>query len=154
MAVGVLVLAGVGFTIYQDVRANSGPDSPPGPGLVIDGFTLGEPTSCMGGTYMPGDPTPLPDTMCFDFPALARAALDARDPNHVAIVSVDGYSDGTQPGSVDITGDATAPPEATRHPGPAVDVFVFTLADGTTRATGVVCNGSGPCVGVGSYPTN
>lgn len=60
----------------------------------------------------------------------------------------------SQPGSVDITSDATPPPQATRHPGPAVDVFVFTLADGTRRATGLACNGSGPCVGVGSYPAN
>jgi hypothetical protein len=131
-----------------------GSNSPPDPGLVIDGFTLGVPVSCKGGADIRGAPTPSPDIMCFDFPALARAALDARDPNHGVIVSVDQYSDGTQPGSVDITGDATAPPQATRHPGPAVDVFVFMLADGTRRATGVACNGSGPCVGVGSYPTN
>jgi hypothetical protein len=123
-------------------------------GLVIDGFTLGEETSCMGPTDVPGAPTPPPDTTCFDFEALARAALDARDHKHAAIVSVDTYADGTQPGSVDITGDATAPPQGTRHPGPAVDVFVFTLADGTRRATGIVCTGSRPCAGVGFYPTN
>ena len=150
----VLFTLADGRRVAVDVGSMSlRPGSPPNPGQVIDGFTLGEPTGCMGGTDFPGNPTQARHTMCFDFPALARAAFDARDPDHGAIVSVDQYADGTQPSSVDITGDATAPPQATRHPGPAVDVFVFTLADGTRRATGVACNGSGPCVGVGSYPT-
>jgi hypothetical protein len=152
--VAVFILADGTRSAVRVGSAGLPANSPLDAGLVVDGFTLGAPASCMGPTEVPGAPTPLPDTVCFDFPALAQGALDARDPNHAGIVSVDQYSDGTQPGSIDVTGAATAPPQATWHPGPAVDVFVFTLADGTRRATGVACDRLGPCVGVGSYPTN
>jgi hypothetical protein len=81
------------------------------------------------------------------------AALDARDPGHAAIVSTVTCADGTQPGTIDVIGGASPPAEVTRHPGPNVTVFVFKLADGTTRATGVACSGDPvTCVGVGSYP--
>lgn len=79
---------------------------------------------------------------------LATAALDARDKGHAAVTSMMRYSDATQPEPVDVT---YATP--TRHPGPQVTVFVFTLADGSTRATGVACTDNPPkCVGLGSYP--
>src|SRR5205814_419596 len=67
------------------------------------------------------------------------AALDARAPGHAAIVSMEAYTDGTQPGPIDFTGPGVPPTPAPRHPGPNVKVFVFKLADGSTRATGVAC---------------
>ncbi len=73
------------------------------------------------------------------------------------------FTDGTQPEPVDVTGNAPTPtPAPTAHAGPLVTVFVFELADGSIRATGVACPAylkdnaivavKGPCVGVGSYP--
>ena len=64
------------------------------------------------------------------------------------------YSDGTQPEPIDVTGGAPTPtPAPTSHPGPLVIVFVFELADGSTRATGAACSGRPTgCVGVGVYP--
>jgi len=117
---------------------------------AIDGFTPGVLVVCSPPVDV--DAAAL-DASCAGFPKRAIAALDARDPGHAAIVSTATYTDGTQPGTLDVTGGASPPPEAARHPGPDVTVFVFKLADGTTRATGVACSG-GPvaCVGVGSYP--
>jgi hypothetical protein len=98
------------------------------------------------------DPS-LSGSSCAGQSALALAALDARDPSHAAVISTGMYSDGTQPEPVDVTGNAPTPtPPPTEHPGPLVTVFVFTLADGSVRATGVACPESRSCVGVGSYP--
>jgi hypothetical protein len=117
---------------------------------TIDGFTLGVLVKCSPPVDV--DAAAL-DASCAGFPTRAMAALDARDPGHAAIVSTVTYADGTQPGTTDLTGVASPPLEATRHPGPNVTVFVFKLADGTTRATGVACSGDPmTCVGVGSYP--
>ncbi len=84
----------------------------------------------------------------------ATAALDSRDPGHAPIVSVESYADGSQPAPVDVTGGEAPPPPASRHPGPIVTVYVFKLADGSTRATGVACaeDAVHMCVGVGRYP--
>jgi hypothetical protein len=114
---------------------------------TIDGFTLGSIVKC--SPPLESDPVIL-DRSCAGYPKRARAALDARDPGHAAIVSVDTYTDGTQPGPIDFTGSGVPPTPAPRHPGPTVYVFVFTLANGSTRATGVAC--SETCVGVASYP--
>jgi hypothetical protein len=90
---------------------------------------------------------------CTTYPSLAEAALDARDPGHAAVVKVQTFSDGAQPGPIDVTGDASPPPEAASSIDAYVTVFVFTLADGTTRATGVECPRSdAACKGIGSYP--
>jgi hypothetical protein len=118
---------------------------------AIDGFTLGASESC----HPPADVDAAAlDRSCAGYPKRATAALDAREPGHPAVVSVAMYADGTQPASIDVTGDAAPPTPRPRHPGPSVTVFVFTLADGFTRATGVACDESSPpsCVGVGSYP--
>jgi hypothetical protein len=105
---------------------------------TIDGFTLGVLVECSPPVDVDAGAL---DASCAGFPARAMAALDARDPGHAAIVSID------------VTGGASPPAEATRHPGPNVTVFVFKLADGTNRATGVACSGDPmTCVGVGSYP--
>ena len=90
-----------------------------------------------------------PDMSCAGYLKRATAALDTREPGHPAVVSVAMYADGSQPAPIDVTGDATPPMPAPTHAGPAVTVFVFTLADGSTRATGVACvDGSPPsCVG-------
>jgi hypothetical protein len=118
-------------------------------GSTVDGFKLGGIVKCSP----PTDPhAAAGGRSCGAFPALATAALDAREPGHAAVVSVAAYTDGTQPGPIDVTGDAPPTVSAARHPGPNVTVFVFTLADGSTRATGVACEELGPCVGVESYP--
>lgn len=117
---------------------------------TIDGFALGPPVVCSPPVDV--DEATL-DATCAGFPRRATAALDERDPDHAAIVSIASYTDGTQLGSRDVSAGVSPPPMATRHPGPEVTVFVFKLADGTTRATGVACSGNlVACVGVGSYP--
>ena len=117
-------------------------------GSTVDGFKIGVMVECSGGT----DPRAVGDSGC----DLERAtlALDAREPGHAAVVSYRMYSDGTQPEPIDMTGDGPPPTPGPRHPGPKVTVFVFTLADGSTRATGVACGDVKPtvCVGVPSYP--
>ena len=121
-----------------------------GTGAIFDGFTLGVPLNCSGPVG------PLPSAAigrgCGGDPQRAIAALDARDPSHAAIVSTSSWTDGTQPGAIDVTGDSPPTTGGATHPGANVTVFVFRLADGSTRATGVACSDSGPGVGVGSYP--
>lgn len=119
--------------------------------IRIDGFTLGALAACSPPVDV--DAAAL-DRSCAGYLKRATAALDTREPGHPAVVSVVMFADGGQPAPIDVTGDATPPMPAPTHAGPAVTVFVFTLADGSTRATGVACvDGSPPsCVGVGSYP--
>jgi hypothetical protein len=114
---------------------------------TIDGFTLGSIVKCSPPVDV--DAATL-DASCMGDPKRATEALDAREPGHPAIASIEEYADGTQPGPIDFTGPGVPPTPAPRHPGPTVYVFVFTLADGSTRATGVAC--SETCVGVASYP--
>jgi hypothetical protein len=122
-------------------------------GSTIDGFTLGSVVKC--SPPLESDPVIL-DRSCAGYPKRASEALDARDPGHAAIVSMEAYTDGTQPGPIDVTGPGEPPTPAPRNPGPNVTVFVFKLADGSTRATGVACSkasgGRTSCVGIGSYP--
>ena len=91
---------------------------------------------------------------CAGDPSRAIDALDAREPGHPRIVSSKMYADGTQPGPIDVTGNGPVPVQPTRHPGPNVTVVVFTLADGSVRATGVACSLDAPrvCVGIPAYP--
>jgi hypothetical protein len=122
-------------------------------GSTIDGFTPGVIVKCSGG--IESDPA-IVAAGCMGDPKRATEALDARNPGHAAIVSMEAYTDGTQPGPIDVTGPGEPPTPAPRHPGPKVTVFVFKLADGSTRATGVACTkppgGRSSCVGIGSYP--
>jgi hypothetical protein len=132
------------------VVAPSGIEPPPR-GTVIDGFTIGVAEACSGpiGSIDPS----LMGRTCIGQQTLALAALDARDPGHAVVLSTSMYTDGTQPEPLDVTGNAPTPtPPPTAHPGPLVTVFVFTLADGSVRATGIACPDSGSCIGVGSYP--
>jgi hypothetical protein len=119
--------------------------------VIIDGFTLGAMEACSPPVDV--DAAAL-DLSCAGYPRRAEAALDAREPGHPAIVSSKMYADGTQPGPIDVTGNGPVPVSPTRHPGPDVTVFVFTLADGSTRATGVSCTDGPPpaCAGVPAYP--
>jgi hypothetical protein len=119
---------------------------------TIDGFTPGAVIVCSPPVSV--DAAAL-DRGCAGNLKRATAALDAREPGHAAVVSVRMYSDGTQPGPIDVSGDAPPPTPAPRHPGPNVTVFVFTLTDGSVRATGVACEDIEPvvCVGVESYPS-
>jgi hypothetical protein len=118
----------------------------------VDGFKLGPMVKCSGGV----GPISSADAanMCGGGVERAIAALDDREPRHPAIASTAMFMDGTQPGPIDMTGGGPPPTAAPRHPGPLVTVFVFTLADGSVRATGVACQDVAPptCVGVGSYP--
>jgi hypothetical protein len=117
---------------------------------TIDGFILGALAVCSPPVDV--DAATL-DASCAGFSKRATAALDARDPGHAAIVSTQMYSDGSQPGPIDVTGDATPPTQRSAHPGPLVYVFVFKLSDGSTRATGVACSDEPvSCVGVAAYP--
>jgi hypothetical protein len=128
----------------------SGIESPT-TGSIIDGFKIGVVEACSPpiGSIDPS----LAGSSCSGQQALAIAALDARDPGHAVVVSMAMYSDGTQPEPLDVTGNAPTPtPPPTAHPGPRVTVFVFILADGTVRATGVACADPRSCVGVASYP--
>lgn len=101
---------------------------------TIDGFTLGALAACSPPVDV--DAAAL-DASCAGFPTRAMAALDAREHGHAAVVSTQTYADGKQPGASGVT----------------VTVFVFKLADGSMRATGVACSGEpATCVGVGSYP--
>lgn len=119
-------------------------------GAVIDGFTLGVPLHCSGPV---GPVTSAAiDRACSGDPQRAIAALDARDPSHAAIVSTTSWTDGGQPGAIDVTGDSPPPTGGATQSGANVTVFVFRLADGSMRATGVACSDAGPCVGVGSHP--
>jgi hypothetical protein len=129
--------------------ASSAGPHPPAAGDVIDGFVLGPLEKCSSPIGI--DPR-FADRTCAGQEALATAALESREPGHARIESVRRFADGTQPGPIDVTGPATLPPLPSRHAGRAVEVFVFTLSDGTLRATGTACPESGPCVGVGSYP--
>ena len=113
-------------------------------GSVIDGFTLGVPMKCSG----PVGPVPSDVIGCGRYPELAVAALDARDKGHPVIVSTATFTDATQSGPIDVTGDASPSVPASVATGGVVTVFVFTLADGSVHATGVKCSESGPCVGV------
>jgi hypothetical protein len=119
---------------------------------TVDGFALGSIVKCSGGI------TPVPSTApanaCHGGRELATQLLDAREPGHPPVASVEMYADGTQPGPIDVTGDGPPPTPASRHPGPMVTVFLFTLTDGSRRATGLACEPGGgpPCVGIGSYP--
>jgi hypothetical protein len=95
---------------------------------TIDGFKIGQPAKC-SPPVGPGA-GPMANT-CVGFPDKAIAALDAREPGHAAIESMEMYLDARST---------------------AVIVFVFKLADGSTKATGVACSLGPGCVGVGSYP--
>jgi hypothetical protein len=129
------------------------PAPAPTTGDTVDGFKLGVIAACSPG--IDEDAATL-DRGCTGYPKRATAALDAREPGHAAIVAQTMYTDGTQPEPVDYSGNAQSPtPPPTEHPGPRVTVFVFTLADGSIRATGVACTGNGvtaSCIGVGAYP--
>lgn len=144
----IAVIAAVVAVSGCSVTARSGATY--GSGAVIDGFTLGVPLQCSGPV---GPVTSAAiGRGCGGDPQRAMAALDARDPGHAAIVSTTSWTDGTQPGAIDVTGDSPPPTGGATHSGANITVFVFRLADGSTRATGVACSDSGPCVGVGSYP--
>jgi hypothetical protein len=117
---------------------------------VVDGFTLGAPEACSPpvGSIDPK----YADVSCAGMLRLAASALDAREPGHAAIAATKRYGDGTQPAPIDVTGNALPSAPASRHPGPDVTVFVFTLADGSIRATGVACVDSATCAGIATYP--
>jgi hypothetical protein len=140
----VLMLAAIALA-----ACSAGPHAPVA-GDSIDGFVLGSVESCSPpvGSIDPA----LQDRSCAGQQALAIAAFDRRDPGHAIVESIREFADGTQPGPIDVTGDASLPPLPSRHVGPPVQVFVFTLADGSIHATGVSCTDAAPCVGIGSYP--
>lgn len=147
LLLGAIIAAGIAVA---GCGAPGTPGARAAPGATIDGFTLGVLAACSP----PVGPTSSAATAasCARYPALAAAALDARDPGHAAIVATTSWTDGTQPGPIDVTGNGPPPTAGPRHPGPNVIVFVFQLADASIRATGVVCPDAPPCVGVGSYP--
>ncbi|MCY7288540.1 MAG: hypothetical protein LH624_09905 [Cryobacterium sp.] len=121
-----------------------------GPGATVDGFTLGALATCSNpvGSIDPK----YSSSSCAGMLKEATIALDARNPGHAAVVSVEQYSDGTRPGPIDVTGSGPVPTLAPSHLGPDVTVFVFTLADGSVRATGVACADTTSCAGVAAYP--
>ena len=113
---------------------------------IVDGFTLGAVLKCSPPVDSQYNP-------CVEISKLAFAALDAREPGHLPVYSVETYADGSQPGPVDVTGESPPAVAASQHPGPAITVFLFTLSDGSRRATAVACSGARPsCVGMGAYP--
>jgi hypothetical protein len=140
LAAGVLIVA----CTAAGTIPSSAPGAVIGTGSVIDGFTLGSQAACSSGV----GPVPSGVVGCGSYPELAVATLDARDGSHAAIVSTAMFTDGSRPGPIDVTGDASPPVAGSDHAGSVDIVFVFTLADGSIHATGVKCSESGPCVGV------
>jgi hypothetical protein len=116
------------------------------PGSVIDGFTLGVRVACSG----PVGSVPSSVVGCGGYPQLAIEALDARDPGHAPIVATATFTDASGPGPIDVTGGASPSLPASASSGDVVTVFVFTLADGSVRATAVKCSTTGSCAGVGA----
>jgi hypothetical protein len=119
---------------------------------IVDGFMLGASEACSPpiGSIDPK----FADASCAGMLQLATLAFDAREPGHAAIASAKRYADGTQPGPIDMTGNAQPPAAASRHSGPDLTVFVFTLTDGSMRATGVACVDSTSCTGIATYPSS
>jgi hypothetical protein len=102
-------------------------------GMTIDGFPVGGAIACEGqqdcGTWIP----------------LARAALDQRDPGHAAVVDATVHSE-------DFRNTEVYPDQGTlRTRTVGFVIVVFRLADGSERATGVLCP-IGGCTGTGTYP--
>jgi hypothetical protein len=118
---------------------------------TIDGFTPGDIVRCSPPVGVTAEDL---RASCAGDLERATDALDSRDPGHAPIVSVESYADGSQPPPVDVTGGDAPPPRATPYPGLNVTVYMFKLADGSTRATGVACakDAVHMCVGVGRYP--
>jgi hypothetical protein len=99
-----------------------------GPGQILDGFPIGQPVDLAAGDG--------------DREALATQALDTREPDHPAIVSVATYAE-------DLTNTTIFPQQPVGRSG-TVTVFVFTFSDGSQAATGVYC-GVGGCQPVAIY---
>lgn len=91
---------------------------------MIDGFPVGPLAACDAGQE------------CDVVIAAARAALDQRDPGHPRVVGADFHAEGVSP-------------LPRRSEG--FSIVVFRLADGSERATGVLCSVGG-CVGTADYP--
>ncbi len=120
----IIVIGLIGAAVY--LASGGGSKS-------IDGFPIGQLATCSGLGQLIESQGPT----CEGLSNLATAALDTREPGHPTIASTHMYTDGGKPPGADS----------------AVTVFVFTLADGTTRATGVSCTGQpSVCVGIGAYP--
>jgi hypothetical protein len=120
---------------------------------TIDGFVPGSIVKCSGGI----GPIPPGVVTCGDYPRLAIGALDTREPGHAAIVQTEMFSDGRVPGPIDVTGDGPPPTPNHAPTNWSITVFVFTLADGSKRATGVLCvkdvaTHQSSCAGIGRYP--
>lgn len=135
-------------------EASPSVDEVPSPlptGTMIDGFTLGVLAAC--SPPVTDDPKIL-DESCAGFPKRALAALDAREPGHAAVTSVQMYADGTSPAPIDVTGKSPGPTPPPLHKGAFVYVFVFNLEDRSVRATGISCTDSNPtvCQGIEAYP--
>ena len=143
------LLAAVALSVAACVGSSSA--VPTASTIRIDGFTLGAMAACSPPVDV--DAAAL-DRSCAGYLKRATAALDTREPGHPDVVSVAMYADGSQPAPIDVTGDGAPPTPGPGHLGPTVTVFVFKLADGSTRATGVACVDASPpsCVGVGSDP--
>ena len=100
---------------------------------TIDGFPLGEAIPCDSRAQ------------CDVWVPLARAALDARDPGHAPITNASAYAEDFQ------NTDVYANQSDFRARTEGFVIIVFDLADGSKRATGVLCGVSG-CSGTGTYP--
>jgi len=117
----------------------------PTTGSTVDGFKLGAPAACSPPV---GVDASRYAASCAGWPEKAVSALDAEDPGHAKVVSIQTFADGAQAGPIDVTGASPLPA------GPLTastrTIFVFTLADGSTRATAVVCDTGGTCTGAAS----
>jgi hypothetical protein len=119
----VLVLGGCAGPVTQRVAV----------GPIIDGFPLGEPVGCGTAFYR-----------CDDLIALARSALDERDPGHANIVGASPYHE-------DLQSPALFDPSIPHARSGQVFVVVFDLADSSRHASGVDC-GVGGCHPLATYP--
>jgi hypothetical protein len=121
---------------------------------TIDGFEPGGLVKC--SPPLVSDPVLLERSCAGDL-GRATKALDEREPGHSAIIEWHEFADGRVPSPIDVTGDGPVPTPNSAPTNWSVTVFVFTLADGSKRATGVLCvkdlsTHQSSCTGIGSYP--
>jgi hypothetical protein len=131
-----IVLTGALVGLWGCARAgtlaSNEPSSSVGPGVILDGFPLGQALQCSAVAD------------CNHEFALADAALSGGTSSQASVVSRTLYAE-------DLSLLAPAASGALRARSGTLHVVVYALADGTNRAVGVYCGPAG-CYGLATYP--